>query len=172
MVSESITSRTTGSRIAQSEIRRETALRPPVGGSAMLPLNVADQKGSSHDKDSSNLSQSSAIGLIQRNKPRWMFNWFSRISGLRGTSRTAGSFSSDVQYQAVQRALLLNAYPVAYILLWLPAIANRLIEAAGHSSTVMQFMQVTAQLIGLANALTYGWNEKVAKQLRERFSRQ
>ena len=131
----------------------------------MLPLNVAEQKGGS------NYSQTSAIGLIQ-NRPRWMFNWFSRISGLRGTSQTAGSFSSDVQYQAVQRALLLNAYPVAYIILWLPAIANRLIEATGHSSTVMQFMQVTAQLIGLANALTYGWNEKVAKQLRERFSRQ
>lgn len=171
MVSESINSRNTGSRLAQSEIRRESALRPPVGGSAMLPLNVAEQKGSSHDKNTSNFSQTSAIGLIQ-NRPRWMFNWFSRISGLRGTSRTAGAFSSDVQYQAVQRALLLNAYPVAYIILWLPAIANRLIEATGHSSTVMQFMQVTAQLIGLANALTYGWNEKVAKQLKERFSRQ
>ena len=26
-------------------------------------------------------------------------------------------------------------------------------------------MQATAQLIGLANAMTYGWNETVAKQL-------
>ena len=170
MVSESMTSPSTTSRPAQSEIRRESSLRPPAGGSSMLTFNVAEQKGLSHDGYSRNFSQTSAIGLIQQNRRRWKFNWFSRISGLRGTSRTAGTFSSDVQYQAVQRALLLNAYPLAYIILWLPAIANRLVEATGHSSTVMQFMQVTAQLIGLANALTYGWNEKVAKQLKEKFS--
>ena len=91
---------------------------------------------------------------------------FSRISGLRRTH----SFSTDARYQAVQRALLLNAYPLAYIVLLLPGLANRLIEAAGHTSYVAQFMQATTQLVGLANALTYGWNERVAKQLRERFS--
>ncbi len=141
MVSESISSRNIASRIAFDESRRESAVRPPVGG------------------------------LIQQNKSPRMFHWFSRISGLRGTSQTTGSFSSDTQHQAVQRALLLNAYPLAYIILWIPALGNRLIEATGSSSVPMQFLQVTAQLIGLANALTYGWNEKVAKLLKEKFAK-
>ncbi|KKY21650.1 putative glucose receptor git3 [Diplodia seriata] len=32
------------------------------------------------------------------------------------------------------RMLLLNAYPTAWVLLWLPGIANRLLEATGHTS--------------------------------------
>ena len=83
----------------------------------------------------------------------------------------AGTLSSDARHQAANRALLLNAYPVAYIILWLPDIANRLIEATGHSITAMQFLQVARQLVGLANAWTYGWNERVGKQLKERFSK-
>lgn len=73
-------------------------------------------------------------------------------------------------YSKVQWKLFRNAYPLAFIILWLPAIANRLIEATGHSSTVMQFLQVTRQLVGLANAWTFGWNERVAEQLLEKFS--
>ena len=73
-------------------------------------------------------------------------------------------------YSKVQRKFFRNAYPLAFIILWLPAIANRLIEATGHSSTIMQFLQVTRQLVGLANAWTFGWNERVAKQLLEKFS--
>ena len=98
--------------------------------------------------------------------------FWSRITGLRGTNRSRSSnvFSADARYQAIQRALLLNAYPLAYIILWLPGIANRLIEATGRECTATQFLQATTQLVGLANALTYGWNEKVAKQLKEHFS--
>ena len=92
------------------------------------------------------------------------------VTGLRG-SKSSRSLSSNPQYQAIQRVLLLNAYPLAYIILWIPGIANRLIEATGHSSTVMQILQASTQLVGLANALTYGWNERVAKQLKERFSK-
>ena len=84
---------------------------------------------------------------------------------------SSSAFSPDARYQAIQRVLLLNAYPLAYIILWLPGIANRLIEATGRECTATQFLQATTQLVGLANALTYGWNEKVAKQLRERFSK-
>lgn len=91
---------------------------------------------------------------------------FSRISGLRKMH----TFSTDARYQAVQRALLLNAYPLAYIILLLPGLANRLVEATGHTSDVAQFLQATTQLVGLANALTYGWNERVAKQLKDRFT--
>ncbi|KAF8633201.1 hypothetical protein AX15_001470 [Amanita polypyramis BW_CC] len=104
----------------------------------------------------------------QRSHPT---SWSLSITGLRGTNYVSGSFSADAQYQAIQRALLLNAYPLAYIILWIPGMVNRLIEATGHTSTVMQFLQALTQLVGLANALTYGWNERVAKQLRERFSK-
>jgi len=92
------------------------------------------------------------------------------VTGLR-ESKSSRALSSNPQYQAIQRVLLLNAYPLAYIILWIPGIANRLIEATGHKSTVFQILQASTQLVGLANALTYGWNEKVAKQLKERFSK-
>jgi len=115
-----------------------------------------------------NLDHAGAVGVVRRVKPHGRFR-FPRIMGLRGRNPSY-TFSSDIHYQAVQRALLLNSYPLAYIILWIPAIVNRFIEITGHSSTVLQFVQVTAQLIGLANALTYGWNERVAQQLKERFS--
>ncbi|SJK96871.1 uncharacterized protein ARMOST_00117 [Armillaria ostoyae] len=72
----------------------------------------------------------------------------------------------DLQKQ-ISRMLLLNAYPIAYILLWIPGICNRLVEASGHSSRVLQIMQASTQFVGFANALTYGWNERVARSLRE-----
>ncbi|EPS36337.1 hypothetical protein H072_10153 [Dactylellina haptotyla CBS 200.50] len=70
----------------------------------------------------------------------------------------------------VRRILLLNAYPAMYILLWIPGIINRLIEASGHRSPVMQVMQASTQFVGLANAITYGWNERVGRQLRDYIS--
>ncbi|KAK0227540.1 G protein-coupled glucose receptor regulating Gpa2-domain-containing protein [Armillaria fumosa] len=71
------------------------------------------------------------------------------------------------QQKQISRVLLLNAYPIAYILLWIPGICNRLVEASGHSSRVLQIMQASTQFVGFANALTYGWNENVATSLRE-----
>ncbi|KAK0471306.1 G protein-coupled glucose receptor regulating Gpa2-domain-containing protein [Armillaria novae-zelandiae] len=76
------------------------------------------------------------------------------------------AYAHDQQKQ-ISRMLLLNAYPIAYILLWIPGICNRLVEASGHSSRVLQIMQASTQFVGFANALTYGWNENVAKSLRE-----
>ncbi|KAF3922291.1 hypothetical protein ABW20_dc0107142 [Dactylellina cionopaga] len=67
----------------------------------------------------------------------------------------------------VRRILLLNAYPAMYILLWIPGIINRLIEASGGKSSVTQVLQASTQFVGLANAITYGWNERVGTQLRD-----
>ena len=69
----------------------------------------------------------------------------------------------------VKRTLLLNAYPIAYILLWIPGIANRFAEASGHTSRALAIMQCSTQFVGLANAITYGINERVLEQLRELF---
>ncbi|KAK6522422.1 hypothetical protein TWF281_002983 [Arthrobotrys megalospora] len=70
----------------------------------------------------------------------------------------------------VRRILLLNAYPAMYILLWIPGIVNRLIEASGGKSSAMQILQASTQFVGLANAITYGWNERVWRQLKDHIS--
>ena len=93
-----------------------------------------------------------------------------QMTGLRGVHQPSNRLTGNSQYNTIRKMLLLNAYPLAYIILWLPGIANRLIEATGHSSRVTQMMQASTQLVGLANALTYGWNEGVATQLRKMFA--
>ncbi len=71
------------------------------------------------------------------------------------------------RYKHISKILLLNAYPIAYIVLWIPGLCNRLAEASGHSSKVLQIMQASTQFVGFANALTYGWNENVARSVRD-----
>ncbi|KAI9792074.1 MAG: hypothetical protein M1816_003056 [Peltula sp. TS41687] len=71
----------------------------------------------------------------------------------------------------VKKTLLLNAYPIMYIILWIPGIANRIVEATGSSSRPLTILQASTQYIGLANAITYGLNERVVGQLREKFWR-
>ncbi|KAL8370006.1 hypothetical protein RB595_000390 [Gaeumannomyces hyphopodioides] len=67
----------------------------------------------------------------------------------------------------VQRMLLLNAYPILYVLLWVPGLINRLMEAAGHPLTgrAAQALQSSSQYIGLANALTYGFNRHIRHRI-------
>ncbi len=67
----------------------------------------------------------------------------------------------------LSKILLLNAYRVAYIVLWIPGLCNWLVEASGYTSKVLQILQASTQFVGFANALTYGWNESVAKSIRE-----
>ncbi|KAK0472429.1 G protein-coupled glucose receptor regulating Gpa2-domain-containing protein [Armillaria luteobubalina] len=71
------------------------------------------------------------------------------------------------RYKHISKILLLNAYPIAYIILWIPGLCNRLVEASGHSSKVLQIMQASTQFVGFANALTYGWNENMARSVRD-----
>ncbi|KAI9824731.1 MAG: hypothetical protein M1832_001557 [Thelocarpon impressellum] len=71
----------------------------------------------------------------------------------------------------IKKTLLLNAYPIMYILLWLPGIANRIAEATGRPTVVLQILQASTQYVGLANAVTYGLNEQVIRQLRQFYGR-
>jgi hypothetical protein len=67
---------------------------------------------------------------------------------------------------------LLNGYPILWILLWIPGMANRAQELrTGKSPTWLQAAQATTQLVGLANVLTYAWTEKFVQRLRKRFGR-
>ncbi|KAL0950073.1 hypothetical protein HGRIS_010077 [Hohenbuehelia grisea] len=79
------------------------------------------------------------------------------------------STSTSPRHRAIQRILLLNAYPLLYIILWIPGLANRIVEATGNKSRVTAILQASTQFVGLANALTYGWNERIARQLKKKF---
>jgi hypothetical protein len=52
----------------------------------------------------------------------------------------------------IQKLLLLNAYPVAYIVLWIPGILNRFAELSGHNYRALEIAQSSTQFVGLANA--------------------
>ncbi|KAG5970415.1 hypothetical protein E4U55_001681 [Claviceps digitariae] len=66
----------------------------------------------------------------------------------------------------VRRMLLMNGYPIAYILLWLPGIANRLVESInGSSPQWLTALQATTQFVGFVNAITYGYSEQMRRDL-------
>ena len=44
----------------------------------------------------------------------------------------------------------------------------RISQATGHYSYVLQVMQASTQFIGFANAVTFGWNEKIGEQLKRK----
>lgn len=58
----------------------------------------------------------------------------------------------------VKRMLLMNGYPIMYVILWIPGLTNRILEASGStsSSRVLAVLQCSTQYIGFANAVTYG----------------
>lgn len=68
----------------------------------------------------------------------------------------------------VKRMLLLNGYPIMYIILWTPGLVNRLLEASGRpsSSKVLDALQCSTQYVGFANAVTYGLNREMRSVLR------
>ncbi|KAG0643789.1 G protein-coupled glucose receptor regulating Gpa2-domain-containing protein [Tuber brumale] len=78
---------------------------------------------------------------------------------------------SEDSEKKLKKVLLMRAYPTFYVILVIPGIANRLVEASGGSSRVLQLMQASTQFVGLANAITYGWNESILVQLKKKFCR-
>ncbi|OJD29152.1 glucose receptor git3 protein [Diplodia corticola] len=59
----------------------------------------------------------------------------------------------------VWRMVLLNLYPVTYLVLWLPGLANRIFEATGQYSRPLSILQSSTQYVGFANACVYGFKE-------------
>ncbi|KAK8434591.1 G protein-coupled glucose receptor regulating Gpa2-domain-containing protein [Phyllosticta citricarpa] len=66
----------------------------------------------------------------------------------------------------VKRMMMLNAYPVLYVLLWIPGAVNRFVEASGSKVKWLAIAQSSTQYVGLANALTYGFNEHLWRRIR------
>ncbi|KAH6638397.1 G protein-coupled glucose receptor regulating Gpa2-domain-containing protein [Boeremia exigua] len=59
----------------------------------------------------------------------------------------------------IWKMLLLNMYPVTYLILWIPGIANRIAESMGHSVRLLVILQSSTQYIGFANAAVYLYKE-------------
>ncbi|KAF1359587.1 hypothetical protein EJ07DRAFT_78926, partial [Lizonia empirigonia] len=59
----------------------------------------------------------------------------------------------------VWKIVLLNMYPVTYLILWLPGIANRIAEGMGYDVRWLIILQSSTQFIGLANAIVYLYKE-------------
>ena len=60
----------------------------------------------------------------------------------------------------LKRMMLMNGYPIAYIILWIPGMANRLAESAGNSPRWLRALQSSTQFVGLANSLVYALIEQ------------
>ncbi|KAF2212753.1 hypothetical protein CERZMDRAFT_97248 [Cercospora zeae-maydis SCOH1-5] len=69
--------------------------------------------------------------------------------------------------QEVRKMLLLNGYPILYVILWIPGMTTRIWEAFGKAPLWLQGMQATTQLVGFANALTYAYNEQLLQRIRQ-----
>lgn len=71
----------------------------------------------------------------------------------------------------VKRMLLMNAYPILYVLLWIPGLVNRLLQAANltPSSRVLDALQAAPVFIGFANAVTYGFNQHLRRRIASDF---
>lgn len=68
----------------------------------------------------------------------------------------------------IRRMLLLNAYPTLYVLLWIPGIVNRFMEATGtapSSTRIVGALQSTSQFVGFANALTFGLSATLRRRI-------
>ncbi|QSZ35484.1 hypothetical protein DSL72_008354 [Monilinia vaccinii-corymbosi] len=71
----------------------------------------------------------------------------------------------------VKHMLLLSGYPIMYILLWIPSIVNRILEATGStavSSRTLSLLQAPAQFVGFCNAVTYSLILILRGRMRER----
>ncbi|KAK7523422.1 hypothetical protein IWZ03DRAFT_364547 [Phyllosticta citriasiana] len=78
----------------------------------------------------------------------------------------SGAAQSRKVEREVKRMMMLNAYPVLYVLLWIPGAVNRFFEASGSKVKWLAIAQSSTQYVGLANALTYGFNEHLWRRIR------
>lgn len=99
----------------------------------------------------------------------------SRVPARAGTLRKNGvqdaSQSSRRVEREVKKMLLMNAYPILYVLLWIPGLVNRLLQATGQPppSRVLDALQAAPVFIGFANAVTYGFNQHLRRKIASDF---
>ncbi|KAK8038897.1 hypothetical protein PG993_007308 [Apiospora rasikravindrae] len=71
-----------------------------------------------------------------------------------GTDNRRHHFDTELRHW-----LVLSIYPLTYMLVWIPGLANRLVELQGDKSQLLSVLQATTQLTGFINALCYGFKE-------------
>lgn len=73
------------------------------------------------------------------------------------TSNTGASQSLQPAFKdrRIRIVAQMTAYPTLYILLWIPGIVNRGIEASGRTSVTLQYLQASTQLIGLVDSIVF-----------------
>jgi hypothetical protein len=54
----------------------------------------------------------------------------------------------------------MTAYPILYVLLWIPGIVNRGVEASGRTSVTLQYLQASTQLIGLVDTIIFAAQQR------------
>lgn len=91
-----------------------------------------------------------------------------RIEGTSGRNTKAFEPSRMPAAPNVKKMLLMNGYPLAYVILWIPGIANRLAESVGQSPRWLNALQASTQYIGLINAVTYGMSEQMRRSVWEK----
>lgn len=91
----------------------------------------------------------------------------SQPSVLQSRPDNTPTSADQARKKALKKMLLLNGYPILYIILWIPGIANRIAEGVGSSPTWLKVLQASTQLVGLANAATYAYNEQLLRRIRE-----
>lgn len=73
---------------------------------------------------------------------------------IRSTGGRQRHFDTELRHW-----LVLSIYPLTYMLVWIPGLANRLVELQGDRSQLLSVLQATTQLTGFINALCYGFKE-------------
>ncbi|KAL7768481.1 hypothetical protein ACKLNR_002782 [Fusarium oxysporum f. sp. zingiberi] len=66
----------------------------------------------------------------------------------------------------LRRMMLLNGYPLGYLILWTPGVINRFIEIKGKSPPWLVALLASTQYIGLVHAITYGYNEQFRRSIQ------
>ncbi|KAJ4422705.1 hypothetical protein N0V82_002602 [Gnomoniopsis sp. IMI 355080] len=123
-------------------------------------------------------SPRAALTRIETAPPPYTEDDYSRKGPLRRPSLVASGAATKAETyktpetkrieREVKRMLLMNAYPIFYVLLSVPGLVNRLLQASGSplSGRLLDALQASSAFIGFANAVTYGLN----RHLRTRIS--
>lgn len=78
--------------------------------------------------------------------------------------------SSGLDHDA-KHWLMLSLFPLAYIVIWIPGMANRFAELVGYQADWLIALQASTQLTGLVNALVYGFREHRQSHQRQVMAR-
>ncbi|KAI9047395.1 hypothetical protein LZ554_008840 [Drepanopeziza brunnea f. sp. 'monogermtubi'] len=176
--SRDLSSQTTLSQVIDSkeELVSPIRVRPfeeqkgPTAGTTELPLsplqaikNNFQQQGAEHTvfTNVTHLSPHEMVPCLKSRDPLAIVRRPPPVNMITIQSTHTAKATLWAREKQIHKLLLFNAYPIAYVLLWLPGLANRLAEMMGERSRELAILQGSTQYIGLANSLVYWYNEHI-----------